>query len=91
MPAAVPKNWRRLMPCRLASRAPRSLMRASTSFCLLVWGSGMNSSLDTNWVGMGDRNAAVSAGRSWASSSGSSVGMVSSGTDRHERGRPLGP
>jgi hypothetical protein len=41
---------------------------------------GMNSSLDTHCVGMGDENAAVSAGRSRAISSGSSVGMVSSAT-----------
>ena len=53
-------------------RAPSSLTRTSTCFCRAVWGSGVNSSLETNWVGMGEANAAVSAGKSCARSSGSS-------------------
>ena len=64
MPAAVWKNRRRLMPWCFASWLPSSSMRASTCFCFRVCGSGMNSSLETNCVGMGDANEAVSAGRS---------------------------
>src|SRR5262245_38528556 len=62
IPAAVWKNARRLTPWRRASRSPSSAIRASTRFCRAVWGGGVNSSLDTNWVGMGPANAVVSAG-----------------------------
>jgi hypothetical protein len=69
MPAAVWKNLRRLTPWRRASWSPSSLMRASTAFCLAVCGSGVNSSLATNWVGIGDGKDDVSAGsRSMATS-----------------------
>src|SRR2546423_13105580 len=62
MPAAVWKNFRRLTPWCLASAVPSSLIRASTRFCRSVWGAGVNSSLATNCVGIGDRNDDVSAG-----------------------------
>src|SRR4029077_15808424 len=37
-------------------------MRASTRCWSRVWGSGMNSPFETIWVGMGEANAAISAG-----------------------------
>src|SRR5882672_7750401 len=54
MPEAVWKKRRRLMPRRLAIRAPISFTRASNSRCLAVWGPGMNSSLDTDCTGIGE-------------------------------------
>jgi hypothetical protein len=39
-------------------------MRASTCFCFTVWGTGVNSSLATNCVGIGDAKDEVSAGSS---------------------------
>ena len=91
MPAAVWKNARRLTPWCLASRVPSSLMRASTCFCFSVWGGGVNSSLETNWVGIGDGKDDVSAGSRSSSWSGlnrviapSSIGIsVSCGADQH--------
>ena len=44
-------------------------MRASTRSCSRVWGSGLNSPLETIWVGTGDAKAAVSAGAVRCSSS----------------------
>ena len=64
MPAAVWKNRRRLTPWCFASWLPSSLMRASTRFCCAVCGGGVNSSLETNCVGIGDAKDAVSAGSS---------------------------
>jgi hypothetical protein len=37
-------------------------MRASNSRYFFVCGAGMNSSLDTDWVGIGEGKADVSAG-----------------------------
>src|SRR6266478_3525633 len=62
MPEAVWKKRRRDRPCRRASGSLSSLSRASTSRCLALCGTGMYSSLETIWVGTGDRNDAVSAG-----------------------------
>ena len=39
-----------------------SLMRASTRCCSRVCGNGLNSPLETIWVGTGERNEPVSAG-----------------------------
>jgi hypothetical protein len=39
-------------------------MRASTCLCRAVCGGGVNSSLETNCVGIGDGKDAVSAGSS---------------------------
>src|SRR5207245_3899953 len=63
MPDAVVRNCRRDIPCFFASSPPRSLIRASTRRCLSVWGAGMNSSLETLWVGMGPGKDDVSAPR----------------------------
>src|SRR5713101_5273795 len=57
------------MPCFLASWLPSSLIRASTRRWFSVCGAGMNSSLETLWVGIGPGNAAVSEGRTALSSS----------------------
>ena len=76
MPAAVWKNARRLTPWCFASRVPSSLMRASTCFCFSVWGGGVNSSLETNCVGMGDGKDDVSAGSRSSSCLGSSNDMA---------------
>src|SRR5580765_6876349 len=86
MPAAVWKNRRRLTPWCFASRLPSSLMRASTSFCFTVCGAGVNSSLETNCVGIGDAKDDVSAGsRSMESllSRGSLHGREGRGTQDH--------
>jgi hypothetical protein len=40
-----------------------------------VWAAGKNSSLETDWVGMGERNLARSAGMSFAISSGVSIAV----------------
>src|SRR5918999_5523200 len=72
MPAAVLKKARRLTPWWRASVVPYSLTRASNSRCFTVCGAGMNSSLETDCVGIGDRKAEVSAGNNCWSSSGSS-------------------
>ena len=68
MPEALARNCRLVTPCFLASSPPSSLMRASSRRCFAVWGAGMNSSLETLWVGTGPGNAAVSAGASALSS-----------------------
>src|SRR5262245_44181554 len=69
IPAAVLKKARRLMPRWRASSLPYSLIRASNSRCFAVCGAGMNSSLDTDWVGIGAGKADVSAGNNCFSSS----------------------
>src|SRR5882672_831687 len=63
MPDAVVRNCRRDIPCFFASSPPSSLIRASTRRCLSVWGAGMNSSLETLWVGIGPGKDEVSAPR----------------------------
>ena len=70
MPAAPWKNVRREMPCCFDNSLPSSFTRASNSRCLSLCGAGMNSSLETACVGIGERNVAVSAGTSLAISSG---------------------
>ena len=75
MPEALARNCRRVSPCLLASSPPSSLMRASSRRCFAVWGAGMNSSLETLWVGTGPGNAAVSAGAS-ALSSASLISLI---------------
>jgi hypothetical protein len=72
MPPAVLKNLRRDMPCFFASSAPVSLMRASNCFCFSLCGGGIYSSLDETCTGIGEGNR-LSAGESWASSSGVSM------------------
>src|SRR5262245_59151059 len=77
MPEAVARNWRRVSPCRFANSPLNSLTRASRRRCLPVWSAGMNSSLETLWVGIGPGNALVSAGaRTLSSSSLSSLMAV---------------
>ena len=69
MPALDARNWRRFIPCRGPRSSASSLMRASTRCCSRVWGSGLNSPLETIWVGTGEANAATSAGAVRVSSS----------------------
>ena len=69
MPPAVVKNRRRLIPFRFASSLPSAFVRASTSRWRAVCGAGMNSSLETLWVGIGPGYAWVSAGSKLSSSS----------------------
>src|ERR1700681_191373 len=75
MPAAVWKKRRRLMPSRLAIRAPISLTRVSNSRCFFVCKLGMNSSLETDCTGIGDGNN-DSAAESFSSSLVESMLMV---------------
>src|SRR5258706_10439504 len=72
MPAADWKKRRRDIPRRLAAAAPISFTRASNSRCLRVCGDAMNSSLETDWTGIGEANRS-SAGESWRSSSWDSM------------------
>src|SRR6202795_4124764 len=72
IPAAVLKKARRRMPCWDASAAPYCFTRASNSRCFAVCGAGMNSSLDTDCVGIDDGKAEVSAGNTCLKSSGAS-------------------
>src|SRR5688500_9779035 len=44
-------------------------MRTSNSRCFSVCGAGMNSSLETDWVGIGEGKADVSAGNNCFNSS----------------------
>ena len=85
-------------PCCLRELVAERLdARLDLASAARVCGSGMNSSLETNWVGMGDANAAVSAGRSCARSSGSIrlIAAVLRGPGRFGwrigRGRHCGP
>ena len=68
-PALEARNRRRSIPCRGPRPSASSLMRASTRCCSRVCGSGMNSPLETIWVGTGEANAATSAGAVRVSSS----------------------
>src|SRR6266850_4422717 len=68
MPEAEARKRRRVTPCFFASVSAISRMRASTCFWRVVCGDGMNSSLETDWVGIGPAKAWVSAGSSPASS-----------------------
>src|SRR5258708_21656865 len=74
MPAADWKKRRRDIPRRLAAAAPISFTRASNSRCLRVCGDAMNSSLETDWTGIGEANRS-SAGERWRSSSWDSMLM----------------
>src|SRR5262245_42267736 len=76
MPDALWKNCRRVMPWRRASALPSSLVRASTRRWAAVCRYGMNSSLETLWVGRGPGYECVSAGQSRRSSLGSSRDMA---------------
>ncbi len=53
MPAALWKNCRRDSPCLPPSSSAIASSRASTSFCFSLCGGGVNSSLETIWVGIG--------------------------------------
>src|ERR1700730_15826271 len=75
MPAAVWKKPHRLMPRRLAIRAPIYFTRVSNSRCFFVCKPGMNSSLETDCTGIGDGNN-DSAAESFSSSLVESMLMV---------------
>src|SRR5262245_38095448 len=53
MPAALWKNARRESPCLPPSSSAMASRRASTSLCFSLCGGGVNSSLETIWVGIG--------------------------------------
>jgi hypothetical protein len=76
MPAAVWKNWRRDSPLRRPYSSPSWFMRASTFFCRSFCATGMNSSLDTTWVGTGVAGAFSRAGASLSCSSSLNMPMV---------------
>src|SRR5258708_30335386 len=65
-------------------------MRASTFFCRSVWAIGMNSSLDTTWVGTGVAAAAVSAAINELRSSSLNMPMTTSGLSTESQ-HHLGP
>jgi hypothetical protein len=67
-----------VMPCLRASSPPNSLMRASNSRCFTLCGAGIDSSLETDCVGIGDGYAKVSAGRSWLISASLRNPMITS-------------
>src|SRR5438477_12482823 len=54
MPMELAMKLRRSMPNFFALSSAMRPMRYSTSFCLLFCGRGMNSSLETTCVGMGE-------------------------------------
>src|SRR6201987_2925616 len=61
MPQLVCRNCLRLKPRGLPFTSARSLIRASTRFCVALCGGGRYSPLETIWVGIGVAADAASA------------------------------
>jgi hypothetical protein len=61
IPQLVRMNCRRLKPSRLPFTSASSLIRASTRFCVVLYGGGRYSPFDTIWVGIGVAADASSA------------------------------
>src|SRR6478609_11517107 len=61
MPQPVCRNCLRLKPRCLPFTSARSLIRASTLFCVALCGGGRYSPLETIWVGIGVAADAASA------------------------------